>query len=521
MGHPVSRFQPTVAGQPVGSPSGTFVNPRQNRGTSSAQPGVVWGPPKRHKSRFQPTVAGKLPRQTPPSSSTPPYVPGPPPKLKSHIYATVNEGLPPRSAYMSHGNEPSLSSCPQTTGAMSELQTRTLISYQDAPTAPVLPDLCYEELTKQQVLRRYMRSYPLEVWKLELYFRAGYDVQLGSYYRNSHWDYEWNEEGDAYNVVYLDKFDLDEFEAAAHLHELLEKFIESDPRLRELVQMYATSDAFEQSELVQFQRLRGYSRLAERLQTGADVAIVCMSIVNEGADYAVTISELSEGNFEAVIGFLPLVPAGVAKIDNIIIKSADDGAEYVLKQIPGKNSGFHVLDNAGNVVYDSMARKVPTSGATDAAREMLDVGRKTADDVIGNAPNSEVYSLALGLSRHPNHTRSGLLMRFADKVDDNNVRHYWQLIDEMGLPNAAVGKQLEGQLLDFMKNSKHIHLNLDGMLDTLDAAKLKEILKLGEQGTRVPQNITRWEFLQVWAKFRDKATFYFDGKAVDLTDLLQ
>lgn len=80
---------------------------------------------------------------------------------------------------------------------------------------------------------------------------------------------------------------------------------------------------------------------------------------------------------------------------------------------------------------------------------------------------------------------------------------------------------MEEQLLDFMKNSKHIHLNLDGMIDKIDTTKLKVILKLGEQGTRVPQNITRWEFLQVWSKFRDKATFYFDGKTIDLTELLK
>ena len=112
-------------------------------------------------------------------------------------------------------------------------------------------------------------------------------------------------------------------------------------------------------------------------------------------------------------------------------------------------------------------------------------------------------------------------MRFVNRVPDSDVRHYWQLIDDLGLPNAPIGPKLEGQLVDFMTNSRHLHLNLDGMLDTLDAMKLKELLKLGEQGTLVPQNITRWEFFQVWTKFKHKATFYFNGTAVDLADFLK
>ena len=169
---------------------------------------------------------------------------------------------------------------------------------------------------------------------------------------------------------------------------------------------------------------------------------------------------------------------------------------------------------------DQVGEKIDVHNPTAQQLERLE---KKINAVLGKGSlEGEPYSLALGLTRHPAHGAdgSGLLMRFADKVDDTNVRHYWQLIDQRGLPNATVGKQLERQLLGFMTEAKHLHLNLDGMLDTLDADKLKELLKLGEQGTRFSQNITRWEFFQVWSKFRNKATFYFDGKAVDLSNLL-
>jgi hypothetical protein len=191
------------------------------------------------------------------------------------------------------------------------------------------------------------------------------------------------------------------------------------------------------------------------------------------------------------------------------------------------NAGYHGLQVVGNVrdVYNN-----PTNpeawlnlGVNSGITILNAFGAKAAYGTRLNgwnvAPRGEGFNLALGLSGHPSHGgRRGLLQRFAGKVDGKD---YFQLIDEFGLPNGALGRQLEEQLLDFMKNSKHIHLNLDGMIDKIDTTKLKVILKLVEQGTRVPQNITRWEFLQVWSKFRDKATFYFDGKAIDLTELLK
>ena len=134
----------------------------------------------------------------------------------------------------------------------------------------------------------------------------------------------------------------------------------------------------------------------------------------------------------------------------------------------------------------------------------------------------DAYGLALGVTQHPGHSadKFGLLFRFRDKLDDSSVLHYWEIIGKKGMPNAPVGAQLERQLVDFMGEAKHLHMNLDGVVVSLDRASLQTVLRLGEGGTAIPQNTTRWEFFQVWNNFRGKATFYFDGKDVDLTKFL-
>jgi hypothetical protein len=44
-----------------------------------------------------------------------------------------------------------------------------------------------------------------------------------------------------------------------------------------------------------------------------DAGLIAVSIVNEGADLAITLNELSEGNVSAAIGLIPLVPAGAGR----------------------------------------------------------------------------------------------------------------------------------------------------------------------------------------------------------------
>lgn len=96
---------------------------------------------------------------------------------------------------------------------------------------------------------------------------------------------------------------------------------------------------------------------------------------------------------------------------------------------------------------------------------------------------------------------------------------YWDLIARRNLEAAIPGPQLEKQLLDFMTEAEHIHFNLDGVLNGLDKISIDKLVTNGNRGTRFFENVTRWEFAQVWTKFRSKTTFYFNGKPVDLSNL--
>jgi len=240
--------------------------------------------------------------------------------------------------------------------------------------------------------------------------------------------------------------------------------------------------------------------------------------VAQGALFLHTVNVGLVPSIAAMQAGMALVAEGSFELGFQLLNFGQFLAKQTLDFIDGVDTAVGVasLGVIGTIGFLKLAKSAPK-----LADGLLDAVRGFKGQVQKLFPEPNIYNLALGLSQHPEHLRSGLLMRFADNVDDTNVQHYWQIIDELGLPNAAVGKELEQQLLNFMSDSKRIHFNLDGMLDTLDPGKLQDILELGAQGTRVPQNITRWEFRQVWTKHRGKAKFYFEGKPVDLSGLLQ
>jgi hypothetical protein len=146
----------------------------------------------------------------------------------------------------------------------------------------------------------------------------------------------------------------------------------------------------------------------------------------------------------------------------------------------------------------------------------------------------QTYSLALGLDRHPGHSnypegKPGLVTRFAKRVTDlHAVLAYPDLVERKGLPRAEVGAELEAQLLSFMGEAEHIHFQLDGVIAkgrgrTLGPRRVQSIrdaLARGALGTAIPRNVTNWELYQVWYNYRDKATFYWKSKAIDLTAVL-
>ncbi len=58
---------------------------------------------------------------------------------------------------------------------------------------------------------------------------------------------------------------------------------------------------------------------------------IIISITNEGADWALTIKDISQGEYMAAIGFLPLVPGSAAKAFNVVRKGDGEVIERVLK----------------------------------------------------------------------------------------------------------------------------------------------------------------------------------------------
>lgn len=150
------------------------------------------------------------------------------------------------------------------------------------------------------------------------------------------------------------------------------------------------------------------------------------------------------------------------------------------------------------------------------------------------AATRQRYSLALGLNRHPRHSKypqgkPGLVTRFAEKVTDTHeVLAYPELLERKGWPPAEVGQELESQLLFFMNEAERIHFQLDGLiarghgrrLQPRQVRSIRDALARGAFGTAIPRNVTNWELWQVWNHFRPKTTFYWKRKLIDLAEIL-
>lgn len=109
--------------------------------------------------------------------------------------------------------------------------------------------------------------------------------------------------------IYIDK-DLDDLTAAYYLHlELLSILVEDADVNSEFVN--STPDGPERQAITSGQR---YKEIQEAMRRITAVGEILVSIANEGADLALTIHELSEGNVYAVIGFLPFIPAGAGRV---------------------------------------------------------------------------------------------------------------------------------------------------------------------------------------------------------------
>lgn len=121
------------------------------------------------------------------------------------------------------------------------------------------------------------------------------------------------------------------------------------------------------------------------------------------------------------------------------------------------------------------------------------------------------------------------MTRFAAKATDTQeVLAYPELLRRKGWLPAEVGPELETQLLAFMNEAERIHFQLDGLIarghgrnmQPRQVQSLRDALARGAFGTAIPRNVTNWELYQVWNYFRDKTTFYWKKKIIDLTAIL-
>ena len=130
------------------------------------------------------------------------------------------------------------------------------------------------------------------------------------------------------------------------------------------------------------------------------------------------------------------------------------------------------------------------------------------DEVVESGGDG--YDFALGLSKHPGHTRGGLVGRFSEHVGG---RTYWDLFE-----NTTDMRTMGENILKGMDASKQIHFNLDGMLPP--GTTIEDLSRWGSEGIG-QGNVTNWELHQILSNpnFRSKATFYLGGKPVDIGGL--
>lgn len=67
-------------------------------------------------------------------------------------------------------------------------------------------------------------------------------------------------------------------------------------------------------------------RVETTLEVGGEIAI---SMTNEFADYAITIKDISQGEYMAMVGFIPLVPSSTARVFKFMDEAAEAGDEVI------------------------------------------------------------------------------------------------------------------------------------------------------------------------------------------------
>lgn len=120
---------------------------------------------------------------------------------------------------------------------------------------------------------------------------------------------------DAYGPIRIEVHDtLNPAEAA---QELMQRLIEASGYTE--VRQHLDLSGFDNIELLKESYRQSIKHAAKAVALAAELYLSGISIVNEGADWVITIHDLSEGNYLAAIGLLPLVPAVFGK-GGIVLK---------------------------------------------------------------------------------------------------------------------------------------------------------------------------------------------------------
>jgi RHS repeat-associated protein len=187
----------------------------------------------------------------------------------------------------------------------------------------------------------------------------------------------------------------------------------------------------------------------------------------------------------------------------LVMAEPEETAEK-FKQQYGHGSWVRALTHFGTAMVVGMAIPGPFDEMLAVIKAASAAERAVLEGGIVAASTEE--RLALGLSRTRFH-RKGLVGRFAQKI---NAKTYWDYYE-----NTSELKLLGTRLLGLMDDADSIHFNVSGMFDKKwSAADSLESGKWLSNG-----GVTDWEFRQVVTRFRDKATFYRDGKVVTLDEL--
>ena len=102
---------------------------------------------------------------------------------------------------------------------------------------------------------------------------------------------------------------LNPIEAA---QELMDQLIEASGW--STVRQHLDHSGFENIETLKDSYRQSVKQAAKKVALAAELYLSGLSLTNEGADWVITVHDVSQGNYLAAIGFLPLLPASVGEV---------------------------------------------------------------------------------------------------------------------------------------------------------------------------------------------------------------